>query len=136
MDIEMEETAEEEGVEGNNNKSPTDRASQRDGEQGISSVNVAVSHAGLAENLRPLTGTKVNVCLQAHGVAGGPRKTSDKALKDLTNKPDNRPPMAKASRPITKVSGATQKENVKILKRAEQALRSEGIGLTAAGPPH
>lgn len=44
------------------------------------------------------------------------------------------PPLAKASRPITKVNGALQKENVKILKQAKHTLRSEIAGLTVVGP--
>lgn len=54
MEIETETTAEEEGVEADNGGSPADRVNPCKGEQGIRSFNIAVSHAGLTGNLRPL----------------------------------------------------------------------------------
>lgn len=138
MEIEMEDKAEEEkiygkGVEGDRSGSPMDMEAPNEGEQESRSVTVPVSHAGLTENLRLLKATNVNIRIQAQGAVGDPRKTADKTLKDLTNKINNKPALAKASRPIMKVSGAMQKENVKILKRAEHALKSEIGGLPVGG---
>lgn len=74
-------------------------------------VNVSVSHVGLTESLRSLKGMKTAVRTQAQGTSRGPRSETKKSLKDVTNKSEFRPTIAKTSRPITKVNGAQQKEN-------------------------
>lgn len=68
-------------------------------------------------------------------MGGGPKEKLEEVLKDLTSKSGSRPPIAKASRPITKVSKARQKENVKILKQAEQALQRDEINKPTTGGP-
>lgn len=85
MEIETEDTTEGEGVEGDQGKSAVETEKSGEGGKKSRPVNVAVSHAGLTENLKPLKATNVNIHIRAQET-GGPRKTADKALKDLTNK--------------------------------------------------
>lgn len=66
-------------------------------------VNVCVSHSGLAEGLRPLEKTKTEVRTQAHVNNEGPRKQSDKALRDVTNKLDPKPIIGKPTRILMRI---------------------------------
>lgn len=127
MEVDSEDKAEEEGNNGENAEelqrgSNADMEIRAEGEKGARQVNIAVSHEGLAGSLRGLKETNINVRLQTHEASIGPTRRQEKILKDVTNKSEIRPALSKASRPITKVSGANQKENVKLLKWAEQAL--------------
>lgn len=99
-------------------------------------VNVMVPHASLSKNLRSLKGTKTALRTQGHGTGGGPSNSSVKLFKDVTNKIVFRPAIAKASRSITKVSGAFQKENIKIPKRAEVVwVNDDPNGRLKKSPP-
>lgn len=90
-------------------------------------VKVAVSHEKVAEYLRSLEKTTMKVHTQAQD-GGGPRNINNKALKDVTNRVQVKPTIAKASRSISKPTGAQQNnKQVKILKRV-----GEGI----SGPPN
>lgn len=77
-------------------------------------VNIAVSHDGMTDELMGLKNTNINISRQAQATSDGPREKTEEILKDLTNKNVSRPPIVKASPPITKVIGAHQKENIKI----------------------
>lgn len=90
-------------------------------------VNVVASHVGITEGLRPLNGIKTAVRSKTQNTSGGPRNGSERSLKDVTNKSDYRPTIAKTSKPITKTSATQQKENIKILKRIEKVWRAEPV---------
>lgn len=103
-----------------------------EGEGETRRVNVVVSHMKLAEGIQPLKGTRPVIRSQAQDKHEGPRKHADNSkFKDLTNKYITWPTIAKSSRPVTKVNGSQQKENIKMLKRAGQAWRNEEFN----GPP-
>lgn len=93
-------------------------------------VNIVVSHKGLANQLRPLDSTSTTVQIHTPDVNGGPYKRTRNVLKEVTNKLEFRPTIAKASRPILKPTGAQQMKQYKILKRS-----GEGISRTQQRAP-
>lgn len=81
-------------------------------------VKLSVSHMGLAKNLHSMGGgTRTEVCIQAQGQSRAPRKKNEKVLKDVTNKLEAPPAIAEASRPIMKVNGGQQNNDIKPLKK-------------------
>lgn len=62
---------------------------------------------------------------------GGPRRKNEKALKDITNKLEIWPIIAKASRPMMKGNGGQLGKEVKILKRPVKVWRADCFN----GPP-
>lgn len=71
-------------------------------------VNLSVSHDGLAEGLRPLASMKMNLWVQAQDKNRDPKENNGRNLKDITNKLEARPTIAKASRPTSTSLGAQQ----------------------------
>lgn len=101
-------------------------------EEGESSRdNLSVSHVGLIDSLRPLVGTRTTIRTQAQGDIDCPKKNNRKVFKDVTNKLEVRPTIAKPSRPITKGNGAQQVTEIRILKRPREVWRNEELN----GPP-
>lgn len=90
-------------------------------------VKVAVSHDAVAEHLRPLGKTAVEVRTQDQE-DGGPKNMNSRVLKEVTNKIQLKPTIAKASRSITKSNGAQyNNKQLKILKRPGEGIK---------GPPN
>lgn len=76
------------------------------------SVKILFSHEGMTEHLRPIGATRRKVHTQAQVSSDGPRRKVEKMLKDVTNKLEAKPTIAKPIKPILKLSGAQQ---IKIL---------------------
>lgn len=104
-------------------------------------VNITVSHMDLAEGLRPMGGLKMNIWVQMQDKASGSKKGSGRHLKDISNKLDLRPTIAKAPRP-TQVRSEVQSNGAqRVLKRpgtpnspsefvtAPKKMQSDGSGL-------
>lgn len=89
-------------------------------------ANVSISHTHLAENIRPLEKTDIVFRAQAQGTNSGPRMRSDKALKDLTNKLEPKPSIAKMARPGPGLKSSVGNKDIKILKRPAEAWRQDG----------
>lgn len=90
---------------------------------GASRVNVDVSHESLADHLQPLGSTSTTIRTQTkEDNNGSPKKKAEKVFKDVTNKLEVKPIIAKASRPISKSTGAQQAKQFRILKRSGREL--------------
>lgn len=94
-------------------------------------VNISVSHMGLADSLRPLTGIKTNVRTSAQGDGVGSKKIAGRILKEVTNKLEARPMIAKQARPTSKANAAQTLSGIRILKRPGEVWRN----LDVIGPP-
>lgn len=92
-------------------------------EEGGCRVNLSVSHKGLTEKLRPLGRVKMNVRTQAQEEISSQKKSNSRVLKEVTNKYEIRPTIAKQSRPISKGYGAHQSSVIRILKRPGEVWR-------------
>lgn len=77
-----------------------------------------MSHLGLAEGLRALEKTQMDVRTQAQPSTSGRRKLSGKALKDVTNRLDPKPIIGKVARIITKGVTGHKRPN-EVLRREE-----------------
>lgn len=89
-------------------------------------VKLSVSHSGLTVGLQVLEKTRLQVRTQAQAHSGGPKKKSEKTLRDVTNKLDPKPTtIAKPTRLNTKGSGSQQIKDPKNLKWPEKAWRKE-----------
>lgn len=62
---------------------------------------------------------------------GGPKKVNGRNLKDITNKLEARPVIAKTSRPTSSSSGTHLAGGYRVLKRPGEVWRSEEL----TGPP-
>lgn len=94
-------------------------------------VNISVSHASLTTHMRLLTGVRTAIRFQAQEVGPGPRKVNGKAFRDVTNRLEIRPTIAKQSRPGSWGIGEHSAGSVRILKRPPKGWGGKEVG----GPP-
>lgn len=92
-----------------------------------SRVNLRVTHGAIAETLRPLSGTRTSLHTQAQQNNGGPKKNIRKVFRDVTNKLEPRPTIAKTPRPTTSSKAAQQAAAIQIFKRPGEVWRSEEV---------
>lgn len=102
------------------------------GGEDADTVTITFSDMGLADHLRTLGKRKTVIQTQAQEQNEGLRRRNDKSLRDLTNKIEIRPTVAKTSRPAMKVTRAQQSKELKILKRPREVWRAEQFN----GPPN
>lgn len=90
-------------------------------DDGMDEVKLSVSHLDLTANLKPFGGTRLEITSQATNQLAGPRKSKDKALKEITNKLDVRPIKLKSSRAGSRMASGQQNKESKSLKRVGKA---------------
>lgn len=73
----------------------------------------------------------MNVRTQAQGETSDPKKSNSRVFRELTNKFEIRPTIAKQSKPISKGNGAQHSSIIRILIRPGEGWRNEELN----GPP-
>lgn len=142
MELDRDEATEEDGNEPKQTTVSTDdtgevevvlETQENEGDEG-GVVKLVVSNADPTDHMRPLGSMKIDTYTSSprtQGQSGGPRNKNEKTMKDITNRLEVRPTIAKSPKSISKLNMAQSFKDQRMLKRFGDVWRGDGIN----GPP-